>query len=102
MQELQSQNVHLNEHGEVRWILDIGHWTFKLVISNHNKACNTKKTEMFDLFLFFIIMVARMCAHHVKKIRKLYRRFISLEGTFRKMVLKSSRIFKINTIIAEN
>ena len=47
-----------------------------------------QKTEMFDLFLFFIIMVTRMCAHHVEKIRKVYRRFISLEGAFRKMVQK--------------
>ena len=41
---------------------------------------------MFDLF--FIIMVTRMCAHHVEKIKQLYRRFISLEGAFGKMVLK--------------
>ena len=43
---------------------------------------------MFDLFLFFIIMVTIMFALHVEKFRKVYRRFISLEGAFGKMVLK--------------
>ena len=33
-------------------------------------------------------MVTRMCAHNVEKIRKVYLRFISLEGAFGKMVLK--------------
>ena len=43
-----------------------------------------------------------MCAHHVNKIRKVYRRFISLEGAFGKMVLKIAEFFKINIKIAEN
>ena len=48
-----------------------------------------RKTELFDLFLFFfIIMVTRLCAHHVEKIRKVYRRIISLEDAHGKMVLK--------------
>ena len=33
-------------------------------------------------------MVTRMCALYVEKIRKVYRRFISLEGAFGKMVLE--------------
>ena len=69
-------------------LLNIGHWTFKLVISNHNKACNSRKLRCLTYFYFFIIMVTRMCAHHVEKIRKVYRRFISLEDAFGKMVLK--------------
>ena len=35
-----------------------------------------------------------MCAHHVEKIRKVYRRLISLEGAFRKMVLKIAEFLK--------
>ena len=33
-------------------------------------------------------MVTGMCALHVEKIRKVYRRFIWLEGDFQKMVRK--------------
>ena len=33
-------------------------------------------------------MVTRMCALYVEKIRKIYRRFISIEGAFGKMELK--------------
>ena len=49
---------------------------------------------MIDLFYFFIIMVTRMCAHHVVKIRKVFRRFILLEGAFGKMVLKIAEFLK--------
>ena len=47
-------------------------------------------------------MVTRMCALYVEKIRKVYRRFISLEGAFAKMVLKIAEIFNINIIKEEN
>ena len=39
---------------------------------------------MFDLFFFLNIMVTRICAQHVEKIRKVYPRFISLERAFQK------------------
>ena len=35
-----------------------------------------------------------MCAHHVEKIRKVNRRFISLEGAFGKTVLKIAEFLK--------
>ena len=57
---------------------------------------------MFYLFLFFTIMVTRVCAHHVEKIRKVYRRFISLIVRFRENGAKNSNFFKIKIIIAEN
>ena len=55
-----------------------------LTLKDHNSG----KLRCLTYFYFFIIMVTRMCALHVEKIRKVYRRFISLEGAFRKMVLK--------------
>ena len=39
-------------------------------------------------------MVTRMCALYVEKIRKVYRRFISLEGAIGKMVLKIAEFLK--------
>ena len=39
-------------------------------------------------------MVTRMCALYVEKIRKVYRRFISLEGAIGKLVLKIAEFLK--------
>ena len=47
--------------------------------------------EVWPIFIFFIIMVTRVCAYHVEKIRKVYRRFISLEGAFHKMMQRRSK-----------
>ena len=57
-----------------------------------HKYHNTGKLRCLTYFYFFIIMVTRMCALHVEKIRKAYRRFISLEGAFRKIVLKIAEL----------
>ena len=46
------------------------------------------KLKCLTYFYFFIIMVTRVCAPHVEKIRKVYRRFIWLEVAFQKMVQK--------------
>ena len=54
-------------------------------------------------FYFFIIMVTRMCGHNVEKIRKVYRRFISLEGAFGKLNgAKNSKSFNIKMIHARS
>ena len=40
-------------------------------------------------------MVTNVCAQYVEKIRKVYRRFISLEGAFHKMLQKIAQFFDI-------
>ena len=60
-----------------------------------------QKTEMLTVFYFFF-MVTRGFAHHVEKIRKDNRRFISLEGAFRENGAKIAKNFNMKIIIAEN
>ena len=47
---------------------------------NGAKNSSRKTERCLTYFYFFIIMVTRMCALYVEKIRKVYRRFISHRG----------------------
>ena len=51
---------------------------------------------MFDLFYFFIIMVTKMCAHHVEKIRTKLQSIYLARGRFRE---NDAKIAKFLTLI---